>query len=107
MARSVDEIEQMHFPPDIHLEGDRSRLDGDSPLSLKIHGVEKLVAGPILVHGSGMLHQPVGQGGFPMVDVGDDGKVPYSVEGEFFAHAVPWGTRLSKAVLRRVMAMQR
>ena len=43
--------------------------------ALDIHGVEKLLLHVALGHGPGQLDQPVGERGFPVVDMGDDGEV--------------------------------
>ena len=50
-------------------------LDGDAPLPLDIHGIEDLVAHLPVGDGAAGLDQPVGQGGFAMVDMGDDREV--------------------------------
>jgi hypothetical protein len=56
-------------------DADGVGLDGDPALALDIHGVEKLFLHVALGHGAGQLDQPVGEGGFPVVDMGDDGEV--------------------------------
>src|SRR6185503_12820145 len=56
---------------------DRVRLDRDATLLLQIHRVEKLgrhVAGG---DGAGPMQQPVGERGFPVVNVGDDAEISY------------------------------
>jgi hypothetical protein len=50
-------------------------LDGDAALALQVHLVEVLGAHVPLAHRMGEVEQPVGQGGLPVVDVGDDAEV--------------------------------
>ena len=50
-------------------------LDRDPPLPLKVHLVEELVDFFTIRQGAGDLEETVGQGGFPMVYVRDDGKI--------------------------------
>ena len=50
-------------------------LDGDPPLPLQFHRIQHLRLHLALGKGSGQLQQPVGERGFAMIDVGDDGKV--------------------------------
>ena len=59
---------------------DRLRLDGDATLALDIHAVEHLVAHLAGIETAAELDQPVGQGGLPMVDVGDDGEIADQAE---------------------------
>ena len=76
MARGVDEVQVVGLPVvggigQLHRPG----LDGDAPLPLQVHGVEDLVLHLPAVNGVAFLQQPVGQGGFAMVNVGDNGKI--------------------------------
>jgi hypothetical protein len=57
------------------VDADGVGLDGDAALALDIHGVEQLLLHVALGHRAGQLDQPVGEGGFPVVDMGDDGEV--------------------------------
>ena len=56
-------------------------LDGDAALALDIHGIEHLFLHLALGQAAGGLDQPVGQGGFAMVDVRDDGEVADTGQG--------------------------
>jgi hypothetical protein len=56
-------------------DADGVGLDGDAALPLDIHAVEQLLLHVALGHGAGQLDQPVGERGFPVVDMGDDGEV--------------------------------
>ncbi len=51
------------------------RLDGDAPLALDIHRIEHLVLHLARREPAAELDQPVGQGRFPMVDMGDDREI--------------------------------
>ena len=76
MAGCVDEVERVLVPVARRVEqADGVRLDGDAPLPLEVHGVEDLVHRLLGVHRSREGQQPVGQGRFAVVDVGDDGEV--------------------------------
>ena len=50
-------------------------FDGDPSLPLQIHGVEVLILGIAVRHRPRHLEESIREGGFPMVDVGDDTKV--------------------------------
>src|SRR5205807_6019564 len=71
VAGRVDQVDDVAlvFEPDV------LGLDGDAPLPLDVHRVE--VLGPHLpgVDGAAVLQDAVGQGRFPMVDVGDHADV--------------------------------
>ena len=57
------------------IEPDGLGLDGDAALALDIHRIEHLLAHVAQGHGAGGLDQPVGEGRFAMVDMGDDGEI--------------------------------
>ena len=50
-------------------------FDGDAPLPLQVHAVQHLRLHLALIKGAGRLQQAVCQGGFAMVDVGDNAKI--------------------------------
>ena len=50
-------------------------LVGDAPLPFQIHVVQDLVLHLPLLHRAAQLDQPVGEGGFAVVYVGNDGKI--------------------------------
>ena len=76
MARGVDEVQGINLSV-VGLVGklDGGGFDGDAPLPLQIHGVQDLVFHFPLVDGVALLQQAVCQGGFAVVDVGDDGEI--------------------------------
>jgi hypothetical protein len=76
VARRIDQVEDVFLPvPGGIAHADGLRLDGDPPLALDVHLVEELVHLLALRERPRSLHQAVGQRGFSVVDVGDDGKV--------------------------------
>ena len=50
-------------------------LDGDAALTLDIHGVEQLLLHVAVLHGAGLLDEPVSEGGFSVVDMRHDGEM--------------------------------
>ena len=56
-------------------------LDGDAAFALKLHVVEKLRLHVASRNGAGILQEPVGQGGFPVVDVGNDAEITDPLNG--------------------------
>ena len=50
-------------------------LNRNPSLPLQIHGVEVLILGIAVRHRPRHLEESIREGGFPMVDVGDDTKV--------------------------------
>ena len=76
MPRRVDEIEHILLAvPRLVVEPDRVGFDRDPALALKVHRVEDLVHHLAIGHGPAELDQPVCECGFPVVDMGDDGKI--------------------------------
>ena len=76
VARGVDEVQKVGLAVlGLVMEGDGPGLDGDAPLPLQVHVVQQLALHVPLRHGTALFQQPVGQGGFAVVDVGDDGEV--------------------------------
>ena len=50
-------------------------LDGDAALAFEVHGVEDLLAHLSPAESGREFQHPIGQGGFAVVDVGDDAEV--------------------------------
>ena len=76
MAGGVDQVEHVLAAVGGGVgQPDRLGLDGDAALALQVHLVEVLGAHVALTHGMGEIEQSVGQGGLPMVDVGNDAEV--------------------------------
>jgi hypothetical protein len=66
----IDEIEFVAFS----LHSGRSEFDGDSAFLFDIHTVEDLVVVEF-ADGAGEFEHSIGEGGFSVVDVGDDTEV--------------------------------
>ena len=71
VTRRIDQVQLMALPGHAHRLG----LDRDPALALEIHRIEQLRAHVAVGDGVRELQNPVGQGRFPMVDVGDDREV--------------------------------
>jgi hypothetical protein len=56
-------------------------FDSNSFLSLEVHIVQHLIHHFPFSNGIGRLKQPVSQGGFTVVDMGDNTKVPDLLHG--------------------------
>ncbi len=82
MTGGVDQVEQVVLPvlcPVGHRDG--VGFDGDAALPLKVHAVKQLVLHVALGDGLGFFQQAVGQGGFPVVNMGDNAKIPDMAAG--------------------------
>ena len=76
VAGGVDQVQPVGLAvPGGVAQGDGVALDGDAALALDVHRVEDLVAEIARLHAAAALDQPVGQGRFAVVDVGDDAEV--------------------------------
>ena len=79
MTRGIDDIDRVVTP----LYRGILRLDGNPLLTLKIHGVHGALAGFLVITiGATCLEQFINEGGFAMVNVGDDGDIT-----DLFCHA--------------------
>ena len=76
VARGVDQVEDVVLAIGGGvLHPRRLELDRDAPFPLQLHVVEELLLHVTDRDRAGFLQQPVGQGGFPMVDVGNDAEI--------------------------------
>jgi hypothetical protein len=50
-------------------------LDGNAPFPLNIHGVQNLIAEMPLINKPGVLNEPIRQGRFTVVDMGNDTEI--------------------------------
>ena len=57
------------------VDPDGLRLDRDAALALDVHAVEHLLFHVAQGHGVRLLDKTIGEGGFPVVDVRDDGEI--------------------------------
>ena len=85
MPRGVDEIQQIVLTVRGTVsERDRIALDRNAPLALDIHRVEKLIAKLALRNAATGLDQSIGQSRLPMINMGDNAKVPNVVHTALF-----------------------
>ena len=88
VAGGVDQVEDIVQPVGggvVQAHG--LRLDGDAAFPLEVHRVEDLLLHLTVRQPSGDLDQPVGEGGFAVVDVSHDGEVADARE---FGHGAPF-----------------
>ncbi len=72
VARGIDDVDGVAFPEN----GGVLRLDGDALLAFEIHGIHgALGGGLVFAVGAASLEELVDEGGFPMVNVGDNGEI--------------------------------
>ena len=71
----VDQVEHVGLAVHDHVERDGGGLDRDAALTFEVHVVEDLLLEVALGDSPGDLQQPVGQGAFAVVDVGDDREI--------------------------------
>ena len=83
VSGGVEEVELVGFAvPGFEGKGDGVGFNGDTLFPFEIHRVEVLGLRLTLGDGLGVLHEPIGQGRFAMIDMGDDGEIT----GEFDGH---------------------
>jgi len=99
MPRGVDEVEREGFTCAAGVGKDHGlALDRDPAFPFNVHVIQDLIAKLALVHQPGVLDQPVGQGGFAVIDVGDDAEVPNMLHGQSLAKSC--GLRVASCELR-------
>ena len=76
MPRCVDQVEVVDLAvARLVVQRGGLRLDGDAALALEVHRVEHLRLHLAVGQAAAQLDDAIGQGGFAVVDVGDDGKI--------------------------------
>src|SRR5690606_31729049 len=76
VAGGVDEVQLVGLPvARLVVQGHAVGLDGDAALALQVHGVQHLGRHFAVAQATTDLDETVSQGGFAVVDVGNDGKV--------------------------------
>src|SRR6185369_14909274 len=76
VAGGVDQVEDVILAVlGVVVQAYRLRLDGDTALALDIHRIEHLLLHFAQLQPAGELDQPVGQRGFAVVDVRDNGEI--------------------------------
>ena len=61
------------------------KLDGDTPLALQLVRVEHLLSHLPVVQGPGEFQEAIRERGLPVVDVGDDAKIPNAIYAHEFS----------------------
>ena len=78
MSGVIDKIKLKGFPISrLVVKSNALCLDGDTALSLDIHGIEHLLSQLPLRQATAGLNKAVCQSGLAVINVGDDGKVSY------------------------------
>ena len=91
VSRSVDDVNDVIFP----VNGSVLRFDGDAFFPFQVHGVHgPLGDSLVFTVGSASLKKLINEGGFAMVNVGDDGEV-----SELGHDTVGWCCAEARAVL--------
>ena len=75
MARGVDHVKRVAGAVNNPRHAHSLRLDGDAAFAFDVHAVQVLVAHIALLDDASQLQHPVSQGGFAVVDVGDNAEV--------------------------------
>ena len=83
VSGGVDQVELVAFVE----QADRLGLDRDAPLPLQVHPIEVLRPHRAFVDGVRELEHPIGQRGFPVVDVRHDAEVADA--GDLGRHGAP------------------
>ncbi len=89
MPGRVDEVQAVGLAVvRLVVEPDGAGLDRDPLLAFEVHRIQHLAGHLPRIDRVGHLQQPVGERGFPVVDVGDDAEVPEAVLGDGHEAAV-------------------
>ena len=88
MARRIDQVQDILLPVLRLVDGaHRLGFDGDPPLPFQVHVIQHLLLHLPAGKQSRLLDDPVRQGGFPVVDMGNDTKI--SDSALIYGHAFP------------------
>jgi len=84
VARSIDKIEIEYLTGSARVgEHHGLALDGNASLPFDIHIIKELVAKLPVINQAGVLNQTVGQGGFPVIDMGNNAEISNLLHGQF------------------------
>ena len=75
VPRSVDHVQDVFLPIPFINHAYGVGLDGNAALPFQVHVVQQLVRHFVLGNGLGQFDKAVGQGGFPVVDMGDNAEI--------------------------------
>ena len=91
MSRCINQVQQVFLAILSPIgRADGMGLNGDTTLALQIHGIEKLFPEFSRRDGSSELQDPIREGGFPVIDVSDNGEVTGS-KGLWLVHHAQTG----------------
>ena len=79
VSGSVDHVQRVADAVELPGHTDCLGLDGDAAFALNVHAVQVLGLHVTGLDNTGVLKHPVGQGGFPVVNVRNDAEVPDDV----------------------------
>ena len=90
VARRIEKIERvLQTILGLVLHRHRMGLDRDSTLTFQVHGIKQLILLVAISDRVGHLQQTVGEGGLPVINVGDDAEV----SGKGCGHGQPFTIR--------------
>ena len=76
MARRVDHVQAINVSiARFIIERDALRLDGNAAFAFEVHRIQHLRLHLTCFQSATMLDETIGQRGFAVIDVGDDGKI--------------------------------
>jgi hypothetical protein len=76
MTRSVDQVQDVFLPVFCLVRlTERLAFNGDAPLPFNIHIIKDLILELTVTHHVAYLDESVSQGGFAMVDMGDNAEI--------------------------------
>ena len=71
----VDHVQDVFLPVPLINHADGVGLDGNAAFPFQVHVVQQLVRHLVLGNGLGQFDKAVGQGGFSVVDMGDNAEI--------------------------------
>ena len=99
VARRVDEVERILLAVlGLVGEADGARLYRDAALAFEVHVVEYLALHLAALDRAAELYEPVGKGGFAVVNVGNYGKVPDVVLFHFSLSSAIFSARSARSL---------
>jgi hypothetical protein len=76
VTRSIDKIEIEDLTGSAYVGEHHSlAFDGNASLPFDLHVIKELVAKLPVINQAGVLNQTVGQGGFPVIDMGNNAEI--------------------------------
>ena len=102
MTWGINEVQRVGFAViGLERQADSLRFDGNATLPFYIHGIEHLILKFAISHNLAELNHPVGQGGFAVINMGNNAKISNILHGA----RKDWRIK-KKAELRRLSLAQ-